>query len=176
MRPDCKTLEMASDASGSWGCGAWHGTKWFQLPWDDNSKDFPIAVKELVPIIIAAIVWGHEWKGCLIKAQCDNEAVVAVLKSKYSKESHLMHMLRILFFVEAHWQFNLSASHVPGKWNHLADHLSRNELDKFHAKFPESCHQPSTVPPSILQWLLDPKINWTSQSWIQQFNIFVNRE
>ena len=70
----------------------------------------------------------------------DNE-IVPMLKIK---ETHLMHMLRIMFFVEAHWQFSLSASHIPGKCNHLADHLSRNELDS--------------------------KINWTSPSWIQQFN------
>ena len=35
-------LQMASDASGSWGYGAWH---WFQLQWDERSADLPIMVK-----------------------------------------------------------------------------------------------------------------------------------
>ena len=38
-------LQMASDASGSWGCGAWHGCNWFQLQWDERSADLPIMVK-----------------------------------------------------------------------------------------------------------------------------------
>ena len=32
-------LQMASDASGSWGCGAWHSCNWFQLQWDERSAD-----------------------------------------------------------------------------------------------------------------------------------------
>ena len=33
----CPTLEMASDASGSWGCGAWYENSWFQIPWTGGS-------------------------------------------------------------------------------------------------------------------------------------------
>ena len=29
------TVEIATDAAGSWGCGAWHKHAWFQLQWDD---------------------------------------------------------------------------------------------------------------------------------------------
>ena len=59
---------------------------------------------------------------------CDNEAVVAVLCSRYCKEPCLMHMLRVLFFAEAYYQFRLLPQHVPGASNTLADHLSRNQL------------------------------------------------
>ncbi len=31
--PHLPSVEITSDASGSWGCGAWHGDSWFQLPW-----------------------------------------------------------------------------------------------------------------------------------------------
>ncbi len=27
------SVDMASDVSGNWGCGAWHGKEWFQLEW-----------------------------------------------------------------------------------------------------------------------------------------------
>ena len=37
--------EMASDASGSWGCGAWHGHQWFQLQWDQRSSELTIMVR-----------------------------------------------------------------------------------------------------------------------------------
>ena len=47
-----------SDASGSWGCGAWYGHSWFQLQWDNRSAHLPIMVKELLPIFMA---WGPTW-------------------------------------------------------------------------------------------------------------------
>ena len=51
-----------------------------------------------------------------------NEAVVTILGSRYCKEPALMHMLRVLFFAEAHFQFRLVAQHIPGTCNALADH------------------------------------------------------
>ena len=40
-------------------------------------------------------------EGCKIVARCDNEGVVTVLGSRYSKEPHIMHMLHMFFFIEA---------------------------------------------------------------------------
>ena len=47
---------VTSDPSGSWGCGAYSGSQWFQLQWNDNLLNKLIAVKEMVPIIIAAAI------------------------------------------------------------------------------------------------------------------------
>ena len=30
-------LYFTTDASGSWGCGAWHGTSWFKVKWDSRA-------------------------------------------------------------------------------------------------------------------------------------------
>ena len=32
-QPPAPTVESASDASGSWGCGAWCGEQWWQWQW-----------------------------------------------------------------------------------------------------------------------------------------------
>ena len=101
----CGAHVVISDTSGSWGCAAWSGREWFQLEWDNQSHHFGIAVKELIPIIIASVVWGESWKGHLVRCRCDNQAVVAALSSRSSTEANIMHMLRCLFFVEAHFQF-----------------------------------------------------------------------
>ena len=29
---------LTSDASGTWGCGTWQGSHWFQLQWDQHAK------------------------------------------------------------------------------------------------------------------------------------------
>jgi len=35
--------------------------------------------KEVVPILVAALVWGRQWVGATVLCNSDNEAVVAVL-------------------------------------------------------------------------------------------------
>jgi len=170
-----RTVSLTSDASGSWGCGAWSGTCWFQIEWDAQSINCQITTKELAPILVAAIIWGHQWKGQAVTAYCDNEAVMCTLNSRYSKDLYLMHMLRTLFFIEAHFQFEISSMHVPGVSNTLADYLSRNLMTKFHANLPHADTHPSHVPPFLLQWLLDTQLDWTSQRWTRKFNSFVNR-
>ena len=45
------SLHLTSDASDSWGCGAWHATHWLQLEQSLTTWDFNIAAKELLPIM-----------------------------------------------------------------------------------------------------------------------------
>ena len=100
-------VTLTSDASGSWGCGAYWGTKWFQLAWSSasgsSSQDTNIATKELVPIVIAPAMWGQCWSGC----QCNNSTVVAVLNRRTSRYSDLMHLLRCLTFFEVSFSFRM---------------------------------------------------------------------
>ncbi len=167
---------FTSDSSGNWGCGAWHGNKWFQLEWDHRAAKLHIAAKELIPIIIGAVIWGQEWQGKNVKVWCDNTAVVACLKTRYSKDSTLMQLLRCLFFVEAFLQFRLRAFHIAGANNELADALSRNEMGIFHHLNSDADPYPSPIPSSLLQLLLDTSLDWTSPAWTRQFNSTVLRE
>jgi len=57
---------------------------------------------------------------------CDNSAVVEAINKRSSKDEAIMHMLRSLFFIEAHHQFHSTAVHIAGSLNNLADNLSRN--------------------------------------------------
>lgn len=86
----------------------------------------------------------------------DNTAVVAVLNSHGCQDKELMQMLRGLFFVEAHCQFNLSALHIAGQQIDLADDLSRDRRSAFLEKNPDAFINPTNVPLSLLQWLLHP--------------------
>ena len=55
---------LTSDASGSWGCGAFSGNEWFQFQWtSEYGFDEHITFKELFPIVLAIMVWGQEWAG-----------------------------------------------------------------------------------------------------------------
>ena len=119
---------VTSDASGHWGCGTYYcRAEWFQLSWQGTPlANASIAVKELVPLVVAAALWGRQWSGSTVMCKCDNQAVVAVIGSRTSSDKQIMHMLRCLFFLEASFDYHLVASHIPGIDNVLADDLSRN--------------------------------------------------
>ena len=171
--PASRKLSITSDASGAWGCGAWHETEWFQVAWDNESQKLHIAAKELIPIVIGAVVWGSTWNS--IVAYCDNSAVVTVLNRRYCQDKAMMQLLQCLFFIEAHLQFQLSAVHVAGLHNDLADDLSRSRLPLFLKKKPDATTDSSVIPTSLLQGLLGNR-DWSSPTWMQQFTTFVLRE
>ena len=124
-------LQLASDASGTWGCGAWHGSCWFQVQWDQRAAALQIMVKELIPIVLACEVWGPRWHKHCVRCLCDNKAAVAALYSRTCRNSHCMHLLRALAFVEAQHAFHLQPEYIDTRANHLADDLSRDNLPSF---------------------------------------------
>ena len=68
---------VVSDASGSWGCGAFSLPNWFNLQWSPNIQIFPIAVKELFPVVIAAAIYRNQWSGKLVHFKVDNLTVAS---------------------------------------------------------------------------------------------------
>ena len=45
-----------------------------------------IMVKEHIPTVVAAALWGRRWSGSTIICRYDNEAVVAAITSRTSHE------------------------------------------------------------------------------------------
>ena len=164
------TLELTTDASGSWGCGAWHKHSWFELQWDIRSAHLTIAEKELIPIILACAAWGSSWKDRRVLCHCDNQVVVAALRSRSSKAKGIMHLLRCLVFIEARQHCYLSPVYIDTKSNFLADDLSRNRLPLFLSKTPQADPTPTPISLPLLNLLLNPQADWTSPLWSSQFN------
>lgn len=154
-----------TDASGTWGCGAWSGKEWFQLQWVEPIRDYNITVKELLPIVLAAAVWGYQWKGLTVNARCDNAAVVAIVNRGTSHEPEAMHLLRCLSFLSAKFQFYLYSSHVSGVDNSLADDLSRNKASHFLFTHTQANRYPTHIPEELLDILIITKPDWISPHW-----------
>ena len=153
------TAGLRPDASGSWGCGAYYDSHWFQLRWDRRSEGLPIMVKELLPVVLACTVWGQEWACSCVRCLCDNQAVVACLRSRTSRDKHCMHMLRTLAFVEARHMFSLRPQYISTTDNHLADDLSRDKFASFLAKVPMQTPGKRPSPPSW--WICYWTPRWT---------------
>ena len=56
-------FEVHSDASGTWGCGAYWDSHWLWWEWRGPSMSWDISAKELLPILFALVVWGPQWRG-----------------------------------------------------------------------------------------------------------------
>ena len=175
VHADSPDGEITSDASGCWGCGAFHGREWFHLQWDLQAAHFDISIKELLPIVMAAATWGNRWQGLTIRANCDNMAVVHMIGSHYSSNSMAMHLLRCLALLECSFQFTLVSEHIPGKSNDLADALSRNNLPYFRSNFRQANQFPTPLPPRLFPTLVHQQPDWTCKAWATQFANITSR-
>ena len=162
-------LEVTSDASGNWGCGAWSQKSWLQYQWPDEALQRHISFKELFALLLAAVTWGSCWKGVRVQWYCDNQAAVRAVSSRSCRDQPMMHLIRCLFFIEAWYQFEMVASHLPGHLNTLADDLSRNRRDSFLSKAQSMEAEPSQIHPDLPVLLLEGK-GWMSPAWTTRFS------
>ena len=160
---------LYTDAAGSFGCGAIWGHRWFQYRWSRAFRDEEISQQELLPIVIACMVWGRQWQGQAILCHCDNMAVVQVVHSGYSTDRQLMRLIRCLFFIRAYWQISVRAVHIPGELNVVADAISRNNTPLLFQKVPDANPEPTPLPAPLLDLLVEHQPDWLSPSWAQLF-------
>ena len=77
----------------------------------------------------------------------------------------MMHLVRLLVFFAARYNFWFSVTHIPGRLNSQADAILRNHVDQFLAEVPLVSPSPSPISPSMMK-LLSPSVTWL---WIQLF-------
>ena len=143
-------FQVSSDAAGSLGYGAIFKSHWFAGAWSAAQSSSSIAYKELFPIVVAAYLWGHQWVSRRVEFFCDNESVVAVLKSGTSRDKNVMVLLRYLTILAIHHSFSFAASSVRGKANPVADALCRFQFQRFRRLEPQADPTPSPIPASLL--------------------------
>ena len=156
---------ITSDASGSWGCGAIWNHRWLQLEWAGLLQEAIIATKELIPVVLAVAIWGRHWAKKSIRILSDNSTVVSAINSNTSRVPDMAHLLRCLAFLQAHFQGQISAGHIPGIHNTAADAISRNNKSQFLSLCPQACPIPEAIPSELLHLLLLEKPDWCSRRW-----------
>ena len=146
-------LQVSTDAAGAIGFGAYLDGRWFAGLWAPAQLSASIAVKELFPIVVAAHVWGHRWRGLRIQFLCDNRGVSEVISKRFCSDPVLGGLLRSLFLAAARHSFWVSACHVPGRLNSIADALSRSHFQTFGSLAPLASPIPTPLPPQLLEEL-----------------------
>ncbi len=156
---------VATDASGSWGCGAIWGNQWLQCQWENEWKDRSIAVKELLPIVLAVAVWGQQWRHQLVVFKCDNMAVVQIVNAQNCRDPLLVQLLRYLHFYTAVLDIRVRANHIEGVNNSIADAISRNHLQVLFQLNKDANPTPTPIPRSTWELLFTQGQDWRSATW-----------
>ena len=117
------SLDLYTDANGSIGWRPYHASKhpWMHGSWTTEQSDLGITFKELYSIVIASTPGGPKWSCQHIQFCCDNEAVVACLASGTSRSPRVMSLLWSFFLICAKHDFMVTAVHILGKTNTIAD-------------------------------------------------------
>ena len=126
-------VRMYTDASGSIGYGALLGSRWCQGKWPQEWSERGITFKETVPILMALKLWGGHLQNKRLMCYTDNMAVMSAVNSMTCKCTHTMWLIRRIVAMCMEHNILLSAVHVPGVDNGLADALSRFQEDRFWA-------------------------------------------
>ena len=141
------SLELFTDASHA-AFGAYFAGEWFSCSFTDHGIPLSrsITFKELYAITAAVSTWAPSLASRNVLFHCDNQSVVHILSSGTSRCTHIMSMLRYLFYVCASHNILLRAVHIPGVTNCFADCLSRLQVTKFHRLCPTASKHPTSVP------------------------------
>ncbi|XP_007540736.2 uncharacterized protein LOC103129532 [Poecilia formosa] len=147
-------MQFFTDAAPSAGFGGFFQDRWFAVKW---LPLFPhsesSAFYDIIPIAAACCVWGHLWVRKRIVVFCDNTAVVEAINKGRSSSSIMPFLRRITWQLVIH-NFIISARHVPGHANAIADALSRLCFQTFRQLCPSA--SPFLTPvPSLWSLCLD---------------------
>ena len=128
---EASDLSLYTDASGTYGCGAYYQGAWFHYSWQPHQQLPPttsIQWQELFAIVAATLTWGNHWSRKRICFYYDNQTIVQAWEDKSSKHPKLISLMRLLFLTTTQNNFTVKLKHLPGKSNELADVLSRKQF------------------------------------------------
>ena len=118
---------LHADACSS-GIGAVFGNDWFYSNLLVDAPDLAhlhINFKEALCIVFSVMRWATNLQNKTAHIFCDNTAAVAMLNTGWTGNKVMMKYLRQLFWYSATYNFRLRVFHVPGRYNVMADHVSR---------------------------------------------------
>ena len=109
-------------------------------------------------------------QGCTVLLRSDNMAMVDILNCGTNWNSKAMQLMRLLAVIQARWHLCVTAEHIPGVHNTLADAMSRNKLVTFHFLFPQVNKQPTHILEALVDLLIISRPDCTSTQWSTLWN------
>ena len=144
------SLCLFTDAATTCGYGALFGHEWFNGDWPDSWKTAHITILELFPIVAAVETWGERLANKCVLFFTDNEAVSYIINKQTSSDSKIMVLVRIMVMSCLRWNILFKAKHIPGKFNILADKISRFQIPQARILAPFLNGEATEIPSHIL--------------------------
>ena len=113
----------------------------------------------MVNILLAIHTFKRQWATKRVLIQCDNEAVVTVLRSGKTRDPYLAACARNIWYAAAAADIDLQYVHIRGVDNKFADVLSRwqGTIDQFNLLYTH-IQRPIWLPVSQDMLELDPEM------------------
>ncbi len=159
----CQQLQVVTDACPLAGGGFCQGD-WFFTHWPSDSPGLMphhINTKELASVVTAAHRWRTQWAGHHVTVLTDNSVTAAVINKGSAANTTCLHLLKHLACLAIEHGFTISAQHIPGRTNVLADCISRLHQPGMLHKLASMLHLP--LHPSHLV------VNMSIASWCSLF-------
>ena len=118
-------IKLYTDAASTQGFAAVFGHRWFNGKFPQIWQSYNIAILELFPIVAALELWGSYLSNHSVLFITDNQAIVEVINKQTAKNPHLMRLVRRLVISALKCNIYFKSKHIPGKYNVIADKLSR---------------------------------------------------
>lgn len=145
-------IELFTDSAGgrNKGFGIYFQGKWAQSCWPkdwvENGTLKDITFLELFPVVVSIYIWGSFLKNKKIIFNIDNQSVVVIINKKSSKSVRVMSLVRILVLTTLENNIMIKAEHIPGKFNKIADSLSRCDFQRFRSLCPSADREGTEIP------------------------------
>ena len=150
------TLELDACLTGFGGCS---GDCIYHLSIPRGFRNLTIVHLEMVNILLAIRTFKRQWATKRVLIQCDNEAVVTVLRSGRTRDPYLAACARNIWYAAAAADIDLQYVHIRGIENKVADVLSRwqGTTDQYNLLYTH-IQRPVWLPVSQDMLELDPEM------------------
>ena len=109
------------------GLGGRWGNLVYRLTIPLGLDNLGIVQLEMLNVYLALRVWAPNWAGKRVKFECDNEAVVFVIKTGKTRDPVLAAYARNIHMLASVFDIEITVIHLPGIQNTVANLLSRWE-------------------------------------------------
>ena len=133
VKADCV---IASDSCLT-GMGAHCGTQYIASKFPEIFLDqtrFKIHHLEMIAVLVTLRKWKHKLTGIRFVMWCDNQIVVEVVNSGYTRDVVLQTILRELVMLAAIWKFEVILQYITSRDNRISDVLSQVHLGGKYVK------------------------------------------
>ena len=147
---DSFDIQLYTDAASTAGFSVVYKTHWISEKWPSKMPTIldnlaSMAFIELYPIV-AAYIFGKEWKTKKIMFVCDNQSVVSILCKGRSKCPHIMKLMRTLTWLALVNNFNFSSIYIESRkmFTLIICHIFRRRNSRDYGQ--TQTHKPPSAP------------------------------